>query len=237
MRTIPETLPSSDFLREFPDQQSLAQQLADDVALWLAEGINRRGKASLVVSGGSTPKPFFEVLRKKDLPWEKVYVTLADERWVPAGSPDSTEKLVREHLLNDRMQFVPLYNGAASAREAEAAIEQRLAAMPRPFDAVILGMGEDGHTASLFPGHPALEEGLTTKKLCLAVEDSPKPPPERMTLSAHALESGKRVVIHITGEEKRGLLSRIIESQAASALPIARFINVKKGSFFIFWSA
>ena len=140
--------------KEFQDSPALVAALANQVAGLLRAAIKERGRASLVVSGGATPVPFFAALSAQALDWQQVTITLADERWVDPADPDSNEQLVRRHLLQNRAaaaRFVGLKTGAITAVQGEKECGARLALVPRPFDALILGMGNDGHTASLFP--------------------------------------------------------------------------------------
>ena len=146
---------------EFENTSALDIELAEKVAALLAADIQARGKASLVVSGGRTPMGFFHLLSQQLLDWSSVTVTLADERWVDADHQDSNEKLVRENLLINeahQAQFISLKSAAKNAVDAESECEQALASAGQ-FTVVILGMGDDGHTASLFPGTEALALG------------------------------------------------------------------------------
>lgn len=195
-----------------------AQALAQQVATLLTTAVEIYGHASLVVSGGSTPVPFFQALKPLFAPIARhVVVTLADERCVLPNHPDSNERLVREHLLPPDAQFVPLSSGWH---------------MEGTFNAVVLGMGEDGHTASLFPQHPQLAEAMTDDAPdIVAIHDAPKPPPERLTLSARRLLNTQHLFIHITGEAKRAAL----ESAEAAGLPITRFLH--HPHCHVYWSA
>jgi 6-phosphogluconolactonase len=150
-------------LHRFPDCASLVRSLADEIAGWLGEAVAARGAASLVVPGGSTPGPLFDALAGKELLWSAITVTLNDERWVDPADPASNERLVRERLLTGcaaEAGFVGLKTAAATARDGLAEVEARLAAIARPFDVMLLGMGADSHTASLFPGSAALAASL-----------------------------------------------------------------------------
>ena len=206
------------------DRIALARRLANSIAEDLKHAVQERGAASLVVSGGSTPKPLFEELSRREIPWEQVHITLADERWVPASHQDSNEGLVRRHLLVGvaaMAQFVPLVNGATTPEEGQAATERALAAMPRPFDVLVLGMGSDGHTASLFPDAQELAVGLDPENphLCLAVLP-PEAPHPRLSLTLAALLASRRIVLHITGDEKWAVYQRALEGGAVDELPI-----------------
>ena len=224
-------------MHSFSTRQEAAKQLANDVAGWLQGAVKVKGKASLVVSGGSTPKPFFEALGAMDLPWDQIYVTLADERWVPNTSDDSNEKLVRAHMKNLK-HFVPLKNAAATPasgeKEAEAAMQKLM-----PFDVVILGMGDDGHTASLFPNHPGLIEGMKkdSQNICLGIEDSPKPPPSRMTLTYAALVNCTHLALHISGQDKLQVLEKAGENDNIQELPIRAFLQQARVPVSIYWAA
>ncbi len=131
------------------------EALAEKIAASLTATVARAGDASLVVSGGTTPGDLYDILARKGAPWDRVAVTLSDERWVEPTSDRSNEKLVRTRLLvgnASKAQLVPLKTKAPHAVEAEKAVHDAVFEMPRPYDVMLLGMGADGHTASLIPG-------------------------------------------------------------------------------------
>jgi len=207
--------------------QALAQDLAAFVADRLREGLSSRGQALLIVSGGSTPLPFLDALAQLELAWSQVTVTLADERWLPPGHADSNERLVRAHLLQGpaaKATFVPMYTGEATPMQAHGLLEASMAALPWPADAVVLGMGSDGHTASLFPDAPELPAALDASRLerCLAVAAPPLPnvPVPRISLTRRALLDARALVIHITGPGKWALLQQAQQTGPIEALPI-----------------
>lgn len=215
-------------VHEAPDALTLAQDLARFVATRLQEGVSQRGQALLVVSGGSTPVPFFQALAPMAIDWPKVSITLADERWVPPDHADSNERLVRAHLLQGlagHAHFVPLKTADAVAAHGVSELEAALQALPWPADVVVLGMGSDGHTASLFPGSAQLGEARDDGRMarCLAVSAPPLPnvPVDRVSLSKRALLDTRQVVIHITGPSKRQLLEQSMQATPASPLPIS----------------
>ncbi|MDE2400648.1 MAG: 6-phosphogluconolactonase [Burkholderiales bacterium] len=209
------------------DAVTLGRDLADFVAGCLRDGLAQRDQALLVVSGGSTPVPFFEALSAMVLDWARVTVTLADERWVPPDHLDSNERLVRQHLLKGpaaQARWVSLKTADATAQQGQPKVESALAALPWPADVVVLGMGSDGHTASLFPHSVALREALTVPAVarCLAVAapDVPNVPVPRISLNKRALLDARQVVVHITGAAKWALLQEAIKPGAVEDLPI-----------------
>ncbi|NWD53048.1 6-phosphogluconolactonase, partial [Pseudomonas gingeri] len=148
--------------REFGTPALLAEGQANDVAQQLRTAIAARGVATLVVSGGRSPVAFFQSLAKQDLDWSKVVISLADERWVPVEHADSNAGLLKRYLLQGpvaKARFIGLYNAAANLDEAAQQADQFLAELP-DIDVLVLGMGDDGHTASLFPNSPNLQAAL-----------------------------------------------------------------------------
>lgn len=188
----------------FATLEAAASALADDLADALREAISVRNRALLAVSGGRTPRHVFDCLRQLDVDWPRVTVTLTDERWVPADHPDSNEGLVRSFLLRGpaaAATFIPLYGGEVSPEAGQSACATRLAALARPFDAVYLGLGGDGHFASLFPGDPALD---VRDRVCVAVPGTETRQP-RMTLTTSAVLDAREVFLMFSGADKRSV--------------------------------
>ncbi|MCY1293150.1 6-phosphogluconolactonase [compost metagenome] len=208
--------------------EQLAGELAITVASALRAAIESRGSAVLVVSGGRSPVAFFERLSGQVLDWSKVTVSLADERWVPVSHPDSNEGLVRRHLLQGeaaRARFFGLYQGApsveASARLADAALAELA-----PIDVLVLGMGEDGHTASLFPGSPNLGEALRADcpQRCLPML-APSVPRQRLTLTLPLLASARLTLLAVQGQAKLATLADALAGDDVAAMPIRAFLR------------
>lgn len=223
-------------LRGFPDAAALAGTLAGEVAAGLRAAVEARGAATLVVSGGRTPEALFASLPSHPVDWRRVAVTLADERWVPPGHPSSNEGLVRRTLLAGpaaAARFVPLYGGEPTPEEGEAACARRIADLPRPFDLVLLGMGEDGHTASLFPGAPNLAEGLAGPRPCLATRPPGAVEP-RLTLTLPILLDARRVVLLVTGAAKRTVLDAALGPGPVEAMPVRAVLRQEKAPVEIF---
>ncbi|MEM8934438.1 MAG: 6-phosphogluconolactonase [Acidobacteriota bacterium] len=224
----------------FDDPASLADALADSIAGGLRRAVEQRGRASLVVSGGSTPLPLFERLAGELVPWSQVTVTLADERWVAPGREGSNESLVREHLLRgdaEDASFVGLWNDAPTPEAGWSQTEVALATIPRPFDIVVLGMGTDGHTASLFPGSAELAAGLdlSTDRVCLAVHPTAAPHP-RMSLTLRALLDSHRSIIHITGDAKWQVYRRALRPGPVEELPVRGVLGRGREPIDVYWA-
>jgi 6-phosphogluconolactonase len=223
----------------FEDRGALAAALAESIGADLASAVKARGEASLVVSGGSTPKPLFEALCQLELPWEKVGITLADERWVPADHEASNEGMVRSLLLRNRAakaRFVGLWNGAPSPEAGADAVAEALDGMARPFDVLVLGMGGDGHTASLFPGAAELADGLDLERVSPVVAVRPSHAPHaRLSLSLRALLDSRRIVLHVTGEEKYEVLERALGDGAEEELPIRAVL--RRAEVEVYWAS
>lgn len=225
--------------RDFPDAQSLAEGLASDVAGRLRDAIAERGGAVLAVSGGRTPARFFAALAEQNLDWDKVTVTLVDERWVPADHERSNEGFVRRGLLQGKASaagFAGLVDENPTPEEGAATIAERIAALPRPFDAVVLGMGADGHTASFFPGGDRLAEALDPEGeapvLPMRAEGAGEP---RITLTLPVVAAAGAVYLHIEGREKADVLVNAMEPGAADALPIRAVLRHPEVALQVFW--
>jgi len=214
----------SKFVHAFTTQPGLIGDLSGQIASDLVEAIRRNGKASLIVSGGSTPKPLFETLRRIDLPWERVSVGLCDERWVPVDHEESNEQFVKEHLLQEnagKARFVGMYQEGVAPDAAEQKCTETLKKELYPFDVVILGMGTDGHTASLFPGNERLDEAfdLGNKSICIAMKPTTAPH-ERMSLTRAAILSAEHLYLHFEGREKLALYNEVIRGDDMHTFPV-----------------
>jgi 6-phosphogluconolactonase len=224
----------------YATKDELAVALADAVAENLKAGIAVRGQGVLAVSGGSTPAKFFAKLgKKKDIDWDKVSVTLVDERWVPETSDRSNALLVNEKMLQGPAavaKFIPLYSGGEEPTKAALAKTGKLIAkLPTPFDAVVLGMGNDGHTASFFPGGDNLDAALTEEGQVIAMRAAGAGEP-RVTLTLPRLLDTAGLYLHIEGEEKAKVLEAALADGPAEAMPIRAVLRQIKTPLTIYWS-
>jgi 6-phosphogluconolactonase len=224
---------------DFSSRDQANQSLADSIADILKTAIEKNDRGVLAVSGGSTPIDFFHLLSEKPLPWEKVVVTLADERMVEPTHKDSNEKLVHEHLLKNhaaKAAFVSMRNGHEDGEQAALACDSVLKQIGT-LDAVVLGMGGDGHTASLFPGAVALPAGLdaNSSRQCIAVTPLTAPY-ERLSLTLSALMTSGHVFVLIFGEDKAQVLQTALSANDASTYPIAAVLNQERAPVSVIYS-
>ncbi|PIA66940.1 6-phosphogluconolactonase [Ectopseudomonas toyotomiensis] len=210
------------------DAEQLAQALAVRVADALRQAITSRGQATLVVSGGRSPVPFFEALAQQALPWAQVLVSLADERWVPVNHAGSNEALVRRHLLHGpaaEARFLSLYQVAGNLEQAAELADAAVAELA-PIDVLVLGMGDDGHTASLFPHSPNLHQALQpdcARRVLPML--APSEPAQRLTLTLPVLASARLPLLAIQGQAKLNVLTAALMPGEIAQLPIRAFLN------------
>lgn len=208
--------------------EQLAHALAVRVADALRQAIASRGQATLVVSGGRSPVPFFEALAQQALPWTQVLVSLADERWVPVNHAGSNEALVRRHLLRGpaaEARFLSLYQVAGNLEQAAELADAAVAELV-PIDVLVLGMGDDGHTASLFPHSPNLHQALQpdcARRVLPML--APSEPTQRLTLTLPMLASARLPLLAIQGQAKLNVLTTALMPGDIAQLPIRAFLN------------
>ncbi|HEY2678188.1 MAG TPA: 6-phosphogluconolactonase [Steroidobacteraceae bacterium] len=225
---------------KFADVDALSRALAEQIASSLRSALASRGLASLVVSGGKSPIKLFELLRTEALDWSRVCVALADERWVDPADPGSNEKLVRDVLLQGSAaaaRFQGLKNGAPTPDMGAVSAWETFARVPRPFDAVVLGMGDDGHTASLFPGSPNLASALNPIAAagCVGMW-APVAPQPRLSLNLSALLDSRRVVILITGAAKWRTYVAASAAGPESEMPVRAILRQTRTPVDVMWS-
>jgi 6-phosphogluconolactonase len=234
------TAPLNVTTHSFTDCRAQAVALAERVAVRLREALIERGHAVLAVSGGSTPKEFFTRLSHAALDWANVQVTLVDERWVPDSDERSNARLVKSLLLQHAAgaaQFVPLYTGAPTPEEGLAEASARIGALPLPFDAVILGMGDDGHTASFFPGGDHLAEALDLDGRARVLPmRAPAAGEPRITLSLPTVLDTRALYLLVSGEKKRDLLADVrLGLDTARNYPVRAVLTQQRVPVAVYW--
>lgn len=227
-------------MHAFADAAELAHNLADKVAASLSTAITTRGAAAIAVSGGSTPKAFFQELSTRDLDWSKVTITLVDERFVPADNERSNHLLVASNLLQNAAKaatFQPLYQAAGSVEEAAVLATAATQAIGNPFDVVILGMGGDGHTASFFPGGSKLGVALDPKTprgiITMEADGAGEP---RLTYTFSSLQDARLLVLHIEGEGKKDVLAKAEGAGDEADMPIRAILRRAASPVDIYWA-
>lgn len=213
----------------FSSGDTLARNLANDVAAALGRRLAADGTAGLVVSGGRTPAAFLHDLASRELDWSNVTVTLADERCVPADDPASNLRLVREAFANSPASQATIVDIDPTATHAAARWSDALARIPRPFAAVVLGMGEDGHFASLFPGMPGLAPALDLFATSYVVDGiAPVEPRARLSLTLPILLDTDLLVLHVTGDSKLETLRRASRPGNPLELPVRALLDQRR---------
>ncbi len=219
-------------LNTFESRAQLDQIFATQVANLLKIAIATKGQASIAVSGGSTPKAFFNALSKEELAWHKVIITLADERWVDEHSDASNTRLVKAHLLQNNAalaNFFELKIADQLDQNTLAQLNKHAEETLLPFDVLILGMGEDGHTASLFPCSEQISTALSLTNHNSLMKVQPRTAPyQRITFTLSSLLKSKAVFLHICGENKYQVLQQaLVDALAVETMPIRAFLHHK----------
>ena len=217
--------------------ESLDIDLSHRIGQLLTQSIAENGCTSIAVSGGRSPIGLFEELSKINLDWSKVELTLVDERWVEAKNKDSNELLVRKHLIKNKatqIKFFPIKNSAKSAEEGQILHEQVLRQVKLPFDAIVLGMGDDGHTASLFPCCKELTQAMDPNNKQKCIVTKPKNAPyERISLTFSTIIKAKQLILHLSGSSKLQTLEFAMTLRDAKKMLIYAF---KEQPLEIYWS-
>lgn len=207
---------------ELPDAETLADILAGDIAARLDSAIVSRGQATIAVSGGKSPIQLFERLAAKPLDWSKVAIAQVDERWIDPDHEASNARMIRAHLLTSHAEqaaFVPMKVPETTAALGQPSVERIYRGLTLPFDIMLLGMGEDGHTASIFPGAPEFEHLMTTPDLTAAATANALPH-ERMTLTRAGILNSRRIILPVSGLAKRAMLERVMADGPVEELPV-----------------
>ena len=229
----------------FKDRTGLITTLAQNCQEHLAKALAENGAISFMVSGGGTPAPLYEALSLSDLDWKQINIALVDERWVDSNHSASNEALIyRTLLINHAKQasFTGMKTQAASASEGCAETEMLYRALPKPFALSILGMGSDGHTASLFPHADGLSATLVekSKQLTAAIvakqSEVTGPNTERLTLTLAGLLQSERLIILITGKEKLAVFREAMNEGAIEDMPIRSILRQNKVPVELYWA-
>lgn len=218
---------------------ALYRAFVDDIEQALAQ----QSAATLLLSGGSTPVPLYRSLSAARLDWSRVHVALVDERWVDAYSSSSNERLLRENLLVKHAadaHFTGMKNHAASPFDGVQECNADYLRLPVPYSICLLGMGPDGHTASLFPGAEGLTEALAAKRHCAAIRATRSAVTgdnlERMTMTPWSLLQSRKLILLITGDDKWNIYQKARNDGATADLPVSLFLQQNEVPVDVYWA-
>ena len=225
-------------IHRYEDRLAASEAAGAHIVAALERRLGGDSQAALVVSGGTTPVAAFHYLARQAIGWDSVLVLPSDERWVPPDHDHSNEKLVRDTLLTGEAAaaaFLPLYADGMTPEEFVPELDGRLAALPSPFACALLGMGTDGHFASLFPDVQSLADGLDPESpaRCLAVRTAASPHP-RMSLTLSALLDSDSIVLLVFGDDKLSVLEDAKADE--TAYPVSRLLHQDRTPVDAFWA-
>jgi len=213
-----------------------------DISLIITQSLQHQGHARILLSGGTTPAPVYTELAKQTLPWQWLLLGLADERCVPADNPNSNAWLIQTHFLQhaSEVTFQPLFVPDQALEQSVAAANQQIAQYPPPC-LVVLGMGNDGHTSSLFPRAIDLDSALSSSQAYAALDASGCPVagdfPQRITLTAHGIASCQNRLLLLRGQKKLEVLQAALDSNEVQHYPILAAINAPGPRLRVHWCA
>ncbi|MCG7536858.1 6-phosphogluconolactonase [Pseudoalteromonas sp. OOF1S-7] len=226
----------------FDSKDAMTAKLAELLSCTLRDAIDSDGRATVLVSGGSSPAPAYQHLSNLPLAWDKVTVAMVDERWVDANHEKSNEAFINATLLQNeasKAEFVTMKNAEVTAQAGQVTCENAYAALKSPFDISILGMGPDGHTASLFPHAEGLEQALQTSDLVCAINAKQSEVTgsitERMSLTLAGIANTKHAVLLISGEAKRAVYEEAKQPGSELDIPLRAVLNHPDLTLSVFW--
>lgn len=229
----------------YNDRQILFSSVANRCASQLTRGIEKQGRASFVVPGGTTPAPVFQELSNMSLLWNNIFVAPSDERWVAANHEQSNQRLIEQELLVNyaaSARLMPLKNDAETPAQGEAIAARTINELEQPFDVTLLGMGADGHFASLFPGCPQLERALDVNQSnkCIGIDARGCPVAgdytQRMSLTLSALLNSKLIILLITGQQKLDVIRQAEANGNPLEQPVTALLKQNQTPLEIYWA-
>lgn len=231
-------------INTYSNMQALSETVSIDIMSKLAVALTRNGKASLMLSGGSTPRETYTLIGQSNFVWHNVDVGLVDDRWVGPTSPGSNAAMIHQNFLsktNVHTKFHPLKTASDDLEVGCEVVNLMYHKIYRPFTCLVLGMGLDGHTASWFPQAEGIEEALNPRSSKIVVPVRPKQSEvtgdylERATLTLSAVNEAKNVYLLITGQKKLDLFNRVL-AEPNSELPIRAAIDTLGARLNVFWA-
>ena len=227
------------------DREALFQQVADRCAGLLNDDVTNTGEASFIVPGGTTPAPVFKKLSLMQLPWHKISIAPSDERWISVIHEQSNQYLLERTLLINHAstaQLVGLKNVESTPAEGEELTARNMQKLKQPFSVTVVGMGNDGHFASLFPGTPQIEQALdlNQQKPCIGIDAQDCPVAgdytQRMSMTLATLIDSNLVIVLITGQQKLDVIRQAAEQKEKFDLPVSALLAQTKTPVEIYWA-
>ncbi len=230
--------------RFFNSRDELQSSLLANTEYQLEKAIQQSGSASMMLSGGSTPKPLYQSLSKSQIPWQLVTIGMVDERWISSEDEASNERFIRLNLLNhlpQKPKFLSMKTEEKDPFSANQSVSHQYKQMHTPFDLTILGMGNDGHTASLFPNARGLNDALKNQQdLCVGIDAIPSEVTgqhtQRMTLTLKAIKSSKVIKLLITGKDKLATYHRALQGNDIENMPIRAILHQNDTPVIVYWA-
>jgi 6-phosphogluconolactonase len=224
---------------EYGSREEASGAVAETISSRVSARLATKEDAAIVVSGGSTPRRAFELLGCKDFDWSRLHIVPSDERWVEPSAEDSNERMIRESLLADRgvdAQLLTMFAANSAIDDRCRELSEQLRTLPLPFSVSLLGMGEDGHFASLFPDAANLDKGLQQESSdwCMPVSTAASPHP-RISLTLSALLNSEEILLLIFGDKKRHVLEQA--SKDSGNYPVAQLLKQNTTPVRTFWAA
>lgn len=227
----------------FDSREAMIDAVYAEVSGALQSALEARNEAAFLVSGGSSPAPIYRRLAEAELDWSRVAVALVDERWVDADHDKSNERFIINTLLQgnaDKARLLGMKNDSVTARAGRDDCEQHYRQLPSPFDVTVLGMGPDGHTASLFPHAEGLQEALSTDALVSAIKAQRSEVTgdctERMTLSLAGILNSRHLLLLISGEEKLATYRQALAGDDVAEMPVRAVLQHKDANVTVYWA-
>lgn len=233
-------------INRFMTREELFSRVAERCQSQLQAAISKNAKASFIIPGGTTPAPAFAQLAKSSLDWEKITVAQSDERWLPADHSQSNQGLTSRTLLVDNAKkaaYIAMKNSHEKAIDGEKECSENYQKLAFPFSVTMLGMGLDGHIASLFPNSNPIKQGLdlNNKNLCIAIDGSgckvAGEYPERMSLTLSAILNSGLILLLLTGEKKMAVIDKALQTNEPQKLPVSAILHQATTPVEIFWAA
>lgn len=225
--------------RIFDSRAAASAALAEHISESLATAVAERGSASFVVSGGTSPLATFRALRQHILPWQKVTIVPSDERLVPVDQEESNEGMIRRELMQQEAAAAQLLSLAGDVDPGDVRLlnlNSHLDSLDRPLDVVMLGMGDDGHTASLFPNSPNISKALSTSDYCV-VQRPPHSKVARLSLTPALLLDARKIVLLFFGLDKRAVYRLAIGDGRVEMLPVRFLLHQQKTPVSVYWAS